>query len=221
MIDTVLFDFDGTIVDTNELIITTFLHVLKGQTPEPFTREDIVPNMGKPLVDQLMMFSGRSVVDDLVLAYREYNLSVHDQLVREFPYVQEVLELMHKKGIRMGIVTNKMKMTTTKGLELFKLDQFMEVVITMDEVKIGKPDPEGVRLAVELMQSDPDKTLMVGDSQYDLQAGQQAGVKVAGVSWSLKGEAYLNQFNPDYMLRDMRELLDIVGIKRDELCAEN
>ncbi|MBC8081518.1 MAG: pyrophosphatase PpaX [Gorillibacterium sp.] len=212
MIDTVLFDFDGTIVDTNELIISTFLHVLEGKTPEPITREHIVPNMGKPLVEQLLLFSGREEVDDLVAAYREYNLSVHDEMVREYPHVLEVLRLMHKNGIKLGVVTNKMKMTTDKGLALFGLQKYMDAVITMNEVKVGKPDPEGVRLAVEWLQSDPEKTLMVGDSEYDLQAAKRAGVKSAGVAWSLKGEAHLNQYQPDYMLHDMRDLLQIVGI---------
>ncbi|MCL6456573.1 MAG: pyrophosphatase PpaX [Gorillibacterium sp.] len=212
MIDTILFDFDGTIVDTNELIITTFLHVLEGQTPEPFTRELIVPNMGKPLVEQLLMFSGRDEVGDLVAAYREYSLNMHDEMVREFPHVLEVIRLLHKNGIKLGVVTNKMKLTTDKGLELFGLNKYMDAVITMSEVKVGKPDPEGVRLAIDWLHSDPKRTLMVGDSEYDLQAAKRAGAKSAGVAWSLKGEAYLNRYRPDYMLHDMRELLPIVGI---------
>ena len=215
MIDTVLFDFDGTIIDTNDLIITTFLHVLEGKTAAPFTREHILPYMGQPLVDQLKLFSGQEEVEELVAAYREYNLSVHDEMIREFPHVREVLYLMHSKGIKLGIVTNKMKLTTDKGLRYFGLEHLMDAVITMNEVTVGKPDPQGVKLAVELLKADPKKTLMVGDSQYDLQAAQRAGVKSAGVAWSLKGEAYLNQFEPDYMLHDMRDLLPIVGIHEE------
>jgi len=211
MIDTILFDFDGTLIDTNELIITTFLHVLEGNTAEPVTRELIVPNMGKPLREQLQLFSGREDVADLVLAYREYNLRMHDELIQKFPYVDGVLVQLHEKGIRMGIVTNKMRLTTDKGLKFFGYDKYMDEVVTAEDVEQGKPDPAGVKLAVAHMQADPAKTLMVGDSQYDIQAGQRAGVKTAGVSWSLKGEEYLLRFEPDYMLRDMRDLPTIVG----------
>lgn len=220
MIDTILFDFDGTLVDTNELIIATFLHVLEGQTAEPLTREHIVPHMGLPLGEQLQLFSGREDVGDLVLAYREYNLKMHDELIRKFPYVDEVLEQLRENGIRMGMVTNKMRLTTDKGLRLFGYDAYMDEVITAEDVELGKPDPAGVRIAVSLMKADPRKTLMVGDSQYDLLAGQRAGVLSAGVAWSLKGEEYLRSFHPDYMLHDMRDLLEIAGIKRDEPCRE-
>lgn len=213
MIDTVLFDFDGTIIDTNELIITTLLHVLEGKTVPPITREHILPHMGQPLVDQLKFFSGQTEVEELVRAYREYNLLVHDEMIREFPHVSEVLQLMHKRGIKLGIVTNKMRITTDRGLRYFGLDDLMDAVITMAEVTVGKPDPQGILLAVEQLGADPQKTLMVGDSQYDLLAAQRAGVQSAGVAWSLRGEAYLNQFNPDYMLHDMRDLLPIVGIQ--------
>jgi len=86
MIRTVLFDLDGTILDTNELIIQSFLHALEGVTPEPVTREQIISNMGGALVDQMKFFSGREDVDDLVQKYRAYNISKHDELVKGFPY---------------------------------------------------------------------------------------------------------------------------------------
>ncbi|WP_058301026.1 pyrophosphatase PpaX [Gorillibacterium timonense] len=220
MIDTILFDFDGTIVDTNELIITTFLHVLEGKTAEPLTREKILPYMGLPLGEQLQLFSGQEDVRDLVLAYREYNLKRHDELVRKFPNVDEVLKKLHENGIRMGIVTNKVRLTTEKGLRLFGYDAYMDEVVTAEDVEVGKPDPAGVLVAVSLLQADPKKTLMVGDSHFDLLAGQRAGVLSAGVAWSLKGEEFLQTYHPDYMLHDMWDLLEIVGIKRDEPCRE-
>lgn len=215
MIDTMLFDLDGTIVDTNELIIATFLHVIEGQTLEPYTRDHIIPHMGKPLAEQLMLFTGKLEVDDLIRAYREYNLRVHDELVRDFPHVTDVLGELHRAGIKLGVVTNKVRITTMKGLELFGLDTFMDVVVTPEDVKTPKPDPEGVLLAIEKLGSVPERTLMVGDSQYDLMAGQHAGARTAGVAWSMKGEAFLRTYDPDFMLQDMRDLLEIAGLKKE------
>jgi pyrophosphatase PpaX len=215
MIETMLFDFDGTIVNTNELIIDSFLHVLEGQTSEPLTRENIIPHMGKSLTEQFVIFSGKTEVDEMIRAYREFNLRMHDELIREFPYVKEVLERLHLSGIRLGVVTNKVRLTTEKGLAFYGLDKYMDVVVTADEVKSAKPDPEGILLAVSRLGCDPERTLMVGDSQFDLQAAQNAGVLSAGVAWSLKGEKFLNQFRPDYMLHDMRDLYEIAGLTRD------
>ncbi|MEO3947713.1 pyrophosphatase PpaX [Gorillibacterium sp. CAU 1737] len=220
MFDTILFDFDGTLVDTNELIITTFLHVLEGKTATPLTRETIIPRMGLPLREQLHLFSGQEEVDELILAYRAYNLQVHDELIRKYPYVDEVLRELHENGIRMGLVTNKVRITTEKGLKLMGYDAYITEAVTADDVQVGKPDPEGVLQGVSLFQSDPEKTLMVGDSHFDILAGQRAGVRTAGVAWSLKGEEYLAEYNPDYMLKDMRDLLAITGIKRDVPCRE-
>ncbi|WJH35740.1 pyrophosphatase PpaX [Paenibacillus aurantius] len=215
MIDTILFDLDGTIVDTNELIIASFLHALEGQTLEPFTREHIIPNMGKPLVEQMLMFTGRAEVDDLIRTYREFNVRMHDEMVQEFPYVKEVLEELHRSGIRLGVVTSKVRMTTEMALKLFDLRRFMGTLVTIDDVKEAKPSPEGIRLALKELGSEPERTLMVGDSSYDLLAARNAGVRSVGVAWSMKGEAYLKEFDPDYLIHDMRELLAIAGIKRD------
>ena len=212
MIKTILFDLDGTIVNTNELIIASFLHALEGQTPGPFTREHIVPNMGRPLVEQMRHFSGREQVEDLVQAYREYNIRRHDELVEEFPYVREVLGELHAAGIRMGVVTSKIRLTTQMGLKLLKLDEYLNVIVTVEDVKEPKPSPEGILQAMGELGAEPASTLMVGDSQYDILAAQRAGVKAAGVAWTLKGEAFLQEYKPDYMLHDMRELIALTGL---------
>ncbi|MFC0211876.1 pyrophosphatase PpaX [Paenibacillus chartarius] len=211
MITTVLFDLDGTIVDTNELIIQSFLHALEGITPEPLTREHIIPNMGRPLTEQMVMFSGREDVEDIVKKYRSFNVSKHDELVREFPHVREVMAELRSRGLRMGIVTSKIRMTTEMGLKLCGLWDLVETVVTVDDVTKPKPDPEGIHKALAALGgAKPETALMVGDSHYDIEAAQRAGVGAVGVKWSLKGEAYLRQFKPDYLIDDMRQLLDIV-----------
>lgn len=212
-ITTVLFDLDGTIIDTNELIIQSFLHTLEGETDSPFSREAIIPHMGFPLLEQLRFFTGRPEVDELAVKYRQFNLTKHDGLVAEFPHVGEVLSELARRSVRMGVVTNKMRLTSEMGLRKCGLAAYMETIVTIDDVERGKPEPDPVLVALERMGVTPQETLMVGDSQYDIVAGQKAGVHTAGVAWSLKGEEHLLSFKPDYMLRDMRDLLDIVGPK--------
>ncbi|GIP34283.1 pyrophosphatase PpaX [Paenibacillus sp. J2TS4] len=214
MIKTILFDLDGTIINTNELIMASFIHALEGRTKEAMTREQMIPYFGEPLVDQIKRFSGLDQVDDLVEKYRHYNVTRHDDLTTEFPYVKEVIAQLYEDGIRMGVVTTKMKDTAYKGLELFDLDPYMQVVVALNDVKAAKPDPEGILLAMRELGADPQSTLMVGDSQYDIMAAQNAGIRAAGVAWSIKGREFLSQFNPDYMLNDIRELLDLAA-KRD------
>lgn len=209
-ITTVLFDLDGTIVDTNELIVRSFLHTLEGETERPFVREDIIPHMGFALTEQLRFFTGKELVDELAVKYRTFNQSKHDELVTEFPNVREVLAELAQRGIRMGVVTNKIRKTTLMGLRLSGIESYMETIVTADDVKRGKPDPEAVLKALEQLGIAPEEALMVGDSKYDIIAGRDAGVKTVGVSWSLKGEEHLRSFDPDYIIHDMKDLLEIV-----------
>ncbi|MEK5161458.1 pyrophosphatase PpaX [Paenibacillus sp. FSL R5-0527] len=211
MIDTVLFDLDGTIIDTNELIITTFLHVIEKNQLRPHTREEIIPYMGMTLEHQLQVFSGREEVADLVADYRKYNRERHDELVGEFPYVKEVLGKLHDRGITLGVVTTKIRETAMLALERFGLLEYMQAIVTVEDVEHPKPHPEPILTALEQLKASPDRTLMVGDSAADLQCAHAAGVLSAGVAWSLKGVEELQKYEPDFILKDMTDLYGVLG----------
>ncbi|WP_334073990.1 MULTISPECIES: pyrophosphatase PpaX [Paenibacillus] len=212
MINTILFDLDGTIIDTNDLIINTFLHVLGQHFPQQkYSREQIIPHMGLTLEQQMQTFSGREEVTELVADYRTYNNLHHDTLIREFPRVKEVIAQLHERGITMGIVTTKIKPTTIRALDYFALKEYMSTIVTVQDVTHPKPHPEPVLTALSNLGADPDKTLMVGDSAADIQAAKAAGVKAAGVAWSLKGVDVLQKYNPDYILEDMTDLYGVLG----------
>ncbi|WP_025681437.1 pyrophosphatase PpaX [Paenibacillus massiliensis] len=210
MINTVLFDLDGTIMDTNELIISSFLHIMKDQGSAPLTREHIIPHMGGTLENQLRTFTGAADVADYVRQYRAYNLLHHDNMVRPFPHVEEVIKSLHEMGIQMGVVTTKIRPSSYRVLDLFGLTSYMGTIVTVDDVEHPKPHAEPVLKAVSALNADPARTLMVGDSSFDIQAAHAAGVLSAGVAWSLKGEETLLSYKPHYMLHDMRDLLKLV-----------
>jgi len=210
MIECVLFDLDGTIVDTNDLIINSFMHALKQNALPPLTREQIIPHMGTTLQQQMRVFSGLEDVSALELSYRSFNYEHHDALIRSFPNVNETMEQLRSLGIKMGIVTTKIRPTTFKALEMFDLLQYMDTIVTVEDVTQPKPHPEPVLTAVRNLGVDPRKTLMVGDSVVDIQSAKAAGVYVAGVAWSLKGEETLRKYEPDYIIHDMKDIHRIV-----------
>ncbi|MEK5639673.1 pyrophosphatase PpaX [Paenibacillus rhizosphaerae] len=210
MIDTVLFDLDGTIIDTNELIISSFMHVLEKHVPTPLTREVIIPKMGMTLEQQLQFFSGSEDVTHFHQAYRTYNDAHHDEMVQPFPHVLEVIKELDRRGITMGVVTTKNKPGTFRVLEMFGLDKYMKAIVTVMDVEHPKPHPEPVLMAISQLGADPAATLMVGDSPVDIQSAKAAGARSAGVAWSLKGEKVLREYNPDYILHDMTDLYSLV-----------
>ena len=213
VVQAVLFDLDGTIMDTNELIIQSFMHALDGVVPADFGREHIIPSMGQPLTDQLRLFSGRENVEELAQAYREYNIRNHDEMVELFPGVAEVLPILKRHGLKLGVVTTKMRLTTERALRLFGLYELMDVIITLDDVEFAKPHPEPIEKALKAIGTEPAHTLMVGDSPVDIESARRAGAASVGVAWSLKGEAVLLESGAEHVGHDMRQLLTLCGIE--------
>lgn len=129
-IKTVLLDLDGTILDTNELIIQSFLHALKDIVPPDFPRKNLIESMGLPLQVQLQQFSGLEDVSHLEAAYRARNKELHDELVCLFPNVLEVMETLHQAGIQIGVVTTKIRMSTERSLKFLQIPDVLGAVIT-------------------------------------------------------------------------------------------
>ena len=208
-ITTLLFDLDGTLINTNELIIASFLHTLNHYYPNQYTREDVYEFIGPSLLET---FSGLDLerAEEMIEHYREHNHLHHDLLVEEYEGVYETIQELKERNYKVGIVTTKMRKAVQRGLLKGRLDSFFDVVVTLDDVKNPKPDPEPVELALKLIGSSAEETIMVGDNSHDILAGKNAGTKTAGVAWALKGRDYLEQYGPDYMLENMRDLLSIV-----------
>lgn len=205
----VLFDLDGTLIDTNDLIMTSFLYTLDLYYPGKYTKEDLIPHMGEPLYDQMLLF-GPERAQELVEVYREHNERVHDELVKEFPGVIDTLSALQGMGIKMAVVTSKMRRTAEMGLRLFGLEKYMDSVICYQDTEKHKPDPAPLVKSMNELGADPAKTIMIGDSQYDVLAAHNTGIDSAGVAWSWKGADFLQSFSPTYMIHHMGELLDIV-----------
>lgn len=211
-IDTVLFDLDGTLIDTNELIVSSYLHTLEQYYPGRFGRQDVLPFMGPTLRD---VFEGidSTKADEMIKTYRQFNISNHDKLVTEFEGVNETIKALSEKGFKLAIVTTKIADVARMGLKLTGLEPYFPVLIALDDVEKPKPDPEPIYKALELLGSKPESAMMVGDNHHDVLGGKNAGTKTAGVAWTLKGRDHLAAYNPDYMLDSMTDLLSILEAK--------
>lgn len=212
-ITTILFDLDGTLIDTNELIIQSFTHTFDHFYPGRFARADLIPFMG-PTLTETFSSVDKEKTEEMIAMYREFNNSQHDHYVKEFEGVFETVKTLHEQGYKLAIVTTKILFTAMKGLKLARLEPFFDCVIALDHVEKTKPDPEPIRKALAQLGSTPEEAIMVGDNHHDIVGGKNAGTKTAAVAWSLKGEAFLQQYQPDYMLQNMSDLLDIIGVEQ-------
>lgn len=207
--ESILFDLDGTLINTNELIIESFKYTFDKYGLD-FTLEEIKSFNGPPLFETFNKIDPEKA-EEMMAVYREHNLRHHDDYVTAFPNVIETIAALKDADIKLAIVTNKMGKGVKMGLDLTGLDQYFETVITLGDVKHGKPHPEPLIKAMNLLNAKPQTTLMVGDNYHDIEAGHRAGVMTAGVSWSHKGRAFLESYRPTYIIDDMKELLELIG----------
>ncbi|MFK8795614.1 pyrophosphatase PpaX [Planococcus plakortidis] len=213
-ITALLFDFDGTLLDTNELIIQTFLSVLGEHFPGEYGREDVLHFIG-PSLEQTFMEIAPGRVNELSDQYRRLNRTLHDELVSEYDGVAETLRTLKSRGLKMAIVSTKREETILHGLKLMGVHDVFDVLVALDHVQNPKPHPEPLELALRLLEADQQEALMIGDNSHDIEGGKNAGVRTAGVAWTAKGEEFLASFEPDFMLQHISDLLELtkVGIK--------
>ena len=211
-ITTLLFDLDGTLVNTNELIIQSFMHTLGHYYPGRFKEEDLIPFMG-PALEESFSSVDPERTEEMVQMYIAFNRENHDRFVTEFAGVYETVKKLKEQGYKLGVVTTKRAEIVALGLKLTNLESFFETVVTFDDVTKLKPDPEPVYKALEFFGSRPEEAMMIGDNSHDILAGKNAGTQTVGVAWSLKGKDFLMRYEPDYMLDTMDDLLQILGVK--------
>lgn len=209
-ITTLLFDFDGTLLDTNELIIQTFQTVLNAYYPGKYEREDILPFLGPTLRETFESIDPEKT-EEMIAEYRTWNLANHDAFASEFDGVTETLRQLKNEGLKMAIVSTKRNEMVLRGLRLIEAEDLFDTVIGLDDVQHAKPHPEPLLLAMERLGSTPDETMMIGDNIHDILGGKNAGVRTAGVAWSAKGEKFIRDQNPDYVLQHISDLLSITA----------
>jgi pyrophosphatase PpaX len=210
-LDTILFDLDGTLIDSIRLILDSYHHTLASHGLPPRTDEEWLRGVGTPLSVQFAEWrDDPSAIEALIATYREYNLKHHDSMVTVYPGVVQAIEALKAAGLATGLVTSKNRQGALRGLALARLELLMDVMVCADEVDNPKPHPEPVEKAVALLGADPVTTVYVGDSIHDMVSGRAAGVRTAAALWGPFGRHHLEGAEPDYWLERPAELLTLV-----------
>jgi pyrophosphatase PpaX len=199
IIRTVLFDLDGTLIDSIELILASYRHTLAAHGRPPVPDSEWMRGVGTPLRVQLEPWA-RSAEDlqTLVATYRDFNLANHDRMITAFPGVVDLVRTVRAAGLRTAVVTSKNREGTRRGLSLVGLEEEIEILVCADDVENPKPHPEPVERAVTLLEADPAATIFVGDSIHDLHSGRSAGVLTGAVLWGPFKREELEPARPDY-----------------------
>lgn len=208
-----VFDFDGTLFNTNEIIIESWqaaaMHYLGHELP----REDIERTFGETLthtVSYLMPEENNLEVCDFHKAYQEAHF---DGIVSVFDGVREVLTELRKRGCKLAVATSRRRESFTEYMNNFSMFNYFDATIVMEDVSHHKPHPESLEVAMKKLGANPEETLMVGDTKFDMGCAKNAGVDSVMVRWShYVDDDELDRlgFTPTYNIYKPEELLELI-----------
>jgi pyrophosphatase PpaX len=207
-----LFDFDGTLVDTTEMIYQGMRHAAStvlGRDDIP--RETLLANVGQPLPRQ-MEFIDAEKAELLMEAYRHHHEENHDALIQEFPQVAQALSRLRPAGIKVAVVTSKRRVSVEMALNNFPdLRDVVDRFVTMEDTNEHKPHPEPLWRGLELVGGVPkEEAAYVGDSPFDVEAAKAAGLTSVAVSWGAFSEERLREAEPDHLVPDIESAVDVL-----------
>ena len=206
----VLFDLDGTVVDSGAIILASMRHAMREVLGSEHSDHELMEAVGGPGLEAQMAAFAPDRIDELVSVYRAHNEPLHDELVA-CTGMEEVLVRLHAEGRRLGIVTAKRRSTVELAFANVPLAHLFETVVGGDETARHKPDPEPLLLAAQRMGADPAQTAYVGDSPFDVGAAKAAGMFAIAVTWGgIHDRARLEPVEPDAIVDTPEELLDLV-----------
>ncbi len=208
---TVLFDLDGTLLDSIRLIIDSYHHSLATHGLAAKSDQHWLAGIGTPLRVQFGEWADDPVLlEQLIGTYRDFNISNHDARVSAYPGAVDLVREVRSRGLQTGLVTSKQRAGAERGLRFLGLADAMDVIVAADDVTHPKPHPEPLFLAVKQLGASLDSSLYVGDSIHDMESGRAAGVRTAAALWGPFERSTLARANPDHWLDLPADLLGVL-----------
>jgi pyrophosphatase PpaX len=206
----VIFDLDGTLADTVNLIVESYQHAFRtviGREEDP----DIIRSwIGRPLSTAFRDHSPE-LADQLYATYLSWNTDNTERLIRSYEGAREVLVALGEAGAKVGVATSKRRESAQQALDLLGLSPHVNALVGLEDTEVHKPEPTPLLLALErLGESDPSRAAYVGDAVVDVLAGKAAGMATVAVTWGAGVRANLDKVRPDGIATTTAELHDLV-----------
>jgi pyrophosphatase PpaX len=206
----VLFDFDGTVIDSGEIILASMRHATRTVLGREIPREELLATVGGPGLERQMRALDPERVEELVRTYREHNEPLHEGL-ECCAGMDELLTQLKEEGRRLGVVTAKRRRTVELAFGKLPLRELFDVLVCGDDTRLHKPNPEPILLALERLGADASDTAYVGDAPFDVAAAKAAGVFAIAVTWGgIHPRERLEAEEPDAIVSSPEELLAVL-----------
>ncbi|MFV0457880.1 MAG: HAD family hydrolase [Actinomycetales bacterium] len=201
----VLFDLDGTLVDTIALIVASYQHAVRTVTGRQPDEAEARAWIGRPLLPALLEVDPQRGAE-MDAVYRTWNLANSERLIRPYPGIDSLLGTLREHGVSTGVATSKRRHSAELALRLVGLDGRIELLATMESTAVHKPDPRPLLYAVERLGAQPGACAYVGDAVVDVQAARAAGMTSIAVAWGAAGRQTLELADPDHLVEDVSQL---------------
>ncbi len=215
MIDTIIFDFDGTVMDTNKVIIESWQHTYNTLAGHDGDMEYILATFGEPLEYSLKNAFPDVPTEKSLEIYRSFHRENFGSMIEVFPGVRKLLEEVKTRGYKTGIATSRVRFTLHQGLQQYDIEKYFDALVSAEDVTEHKPAPETLLKVLDMLESKPEKAVMLGDTMPDILCARNAGVKSVLVAWtaSLQGkriEDFAEGEAPDYIIERPEDLFEII-----------
>jgi HAD superfamily hydrolase (TIGR01549 family) len=201
----IVFDMDGTLTQTNQLIYDSFNYIAQKYAGRTYTIPEIHAMFGPPEEEALLEIVRLDQMDEVMKDYLAFYRTHHSQLARLYPGIDEILRYTKERGKNLALFTGKGTHTTRITLQEFHIDKYFDFVVTGNDVVNRKPSSEGLRKIMEHFALQPNEVLMVGDAVSDVKAAHEAGVKIAAVVWDSYAKDIVMQMKSDSIFHDVVE----------------
>jgi pyrophosphatase PpaX len=207
-----LFDLDGTLVDSIELILSSFRYTFRQHVGDVPPDSKWIAGLGTPLFTQLKEFTQDDALARAMIAtYRQYQLAHHDEFMRSYEGVSEAMAELRARGHTTAVVTSKMSDLAVRALDFTGLRDTIDVVIGMEDTQRHKPDPEPVRVALAKLGRAANEAVFLGDSPHDIASGNAAGVITVAAQWGPFSRQELDAAKPGYQVLRMAEFPALIA----------
>jgi phosphoglycolate phosphatase len=205
----ILFDLDGTLVDTSQDITTALNYALKQHGMQALSVQDTIKMVGEGitrLIEKVIRDEKLHMRDEIIKIFIKYYSEHLTDYSREYPYVRETLDQL--SGYKKAVISNKRESLSVELLENLDLLKYFNLVAGSDTTSEKKPSPVPIFYIMEKLETKPYESMIVGDSSFDIEAGKKAGIKTVAVTYGYRERQYLK--DADYMIDSLKDLISLL-----------
>ena len=210
--NTIIFDFDGTVANTNRLVIKSWQQVYHTLTGKEQDEAVIKATFGEPLAVSMEKAFPDTPVEEAIAIYRNHQKDIYEDMIEPFPGMTELIRKLKAEGYRVGIATSRLRNTTLIGLRKFGVMDSLDCLVTCEDTEKHKPDPAPALISLEKLGACAEETLMVGDSMFDIRCAHNAGIKAVLVGWAeaVSAEEMKGPDAPEFVIEKAEDLFAVL-----------